>query len=140
MPLYSFNETLDYFSEKLRAHPPTQDRESGVVELVVDQYRVLLSKGVIEGSLNMEITLGLMLHSIQESHLLELANSNFLGIHTGGCTFALDSSGKVLRLQVHVTTGDSPDECWQWLHRLLYVATEWHKTLIHWEEFVPLNV
>lgn len=140
MPLYSFKETVAYFSEKVKAFPPAQDIESGVVELIIDQYRLLLSKGVIEGSLNMEISLGLMLHSIQENHLLELANSNFLGIDTGGCTFALDSSGKVLRLQVHITAGDSPEECWQWLHRLLYVATEWSKTLIHWEEFVPLNV
>lgn len=139
MPTYSFRETLEYFSDKLEARPPEEDLEAGEVELVVDLLRVVISKGAVEGSLNMATTLGLMLQPIRESRLKELATSNFLGINTGGCTLSLDETGAALQLRVNITPASSPQENWEWLHRLLHVATEWNKNLLLWEEFVPLT-
>lgn len=138
MPTYSFRETLDYFSAKLKARPPEEDLEAGEVELVIDRLRVLISKGAVEGSLNMSIILGLMLQPIRESRLKELATSNFLGINTGGCSLAFDESGVALQLRVNITPATSPQENWEWLHRLLHVATEWDKNLLLWEEYVSL--
>jgi len=139
MPTYSFRETLEFFSEKLKAKPPEEDLEAGEVELVIDELRMIISKGTTEGSLNMVITLGLMLQPIREARLKELASSNFLGINTGGCTFAFDEAGVSLELRVNLTAASSPQESWEWLHRLLHVATEWNKNLVLWEEFVPLS-
>ena len=68
-----------------------------------------------------------------------LATSNFLGVNTGGCTLALDEAGVSLSLHAYTTSGASPQENWEWLHRLLSVAREWNKELIRWEEFVPLG-
>jgi hypothetical protein len=138
MPTYSFRETLEYFSDKLESSPPEEDLEQGEVELVIDQYRIQIFKGAIEGSLTMEITLGLILQPIREGRLRELATSNFLGINTGGCTIAFDESEVALLLRVNLTPASSPQENWEWLHRLLHVAVEWNKNLLLWEEFVPL--
>ena len=139
MPRYSFKETLQFFSEKLNATPPEEDLEMGEVELIVDQFHVIISKGTQEGSLRMEITLGLMLHPIHEEHLKELVTSNFLGINTGGCTLAFDEEAVALILMKHLTAGTPPQESWEWLHRLLHVAQEWRHTLEKLEEFVPLS-
>ncbi|MCC5831482.1 MAG: type III secretion system chaperone [Chlamydiales bacterium] len=138
MPTYSFRETLDYFADMVKARPAEEDLEAGEVELVVDRLRVLISKGSIEGGLDMVITLGLILQPIRESRLKELATSNFLGINTGGCTLAFDEAGVALQLRVNITPASSPQENWEWLHRLLHVATEWEKNLLLWEEYVSL--
>lgn len=139
MPTYSFRETLDYFSEKLKTKPPEEDLEAEEVELVIDQHHLIVSKGSVEGSLKIETTLGLMLHPVREARLKELATSNFLGINTGGCTLAFDEAGVALHLLANITTSTSPQESWEWLHRLVHVAIEWNKTLATWEEFVPLS-
>lgn len=138
MAQFTFQETLNYFSEKIGAYPPEEDREAREVELVVDQIHVIISEGAVEGSLKMETTLGLMVQPVRESRLQELATSNFLGVNTGGCTLAFDEEGVTLKLLTNLTTASSPQENWEWLHRLLHVAAEWNKTLSIWEEFVPL--
>jgi hypothetical protein len=139
MTQYTFQETLALFSEKLGTQPPKEDLEKGNVELMIDELHVLLSQGSIEGSLRMQIVLGLMLQPIQEARLKELATSNFLGINTGGCALSLDPAGVCLDLQCHATSGTSPQENWEWLHRIICVAREWNKILTLWDEFVPLN-
>ncbi len=138
MVQYSFWETLRYFSENLKAAPPEEDVEAGAVELVVDQLHIHISKGVMDGSLNMMIPLGLILQPMRESRLKELATGNYLGVNTGGCTLAFDESETTLQLNVNTTPTTSPQENWEWLHRLLHVATQWNKKLDSWEEFIPL--
>lgn len=139
MPIYSFDEIISSFSDKLKATPPQEDLEAGEVEIVVDQTPIFLSKGAFEGGFNFSLTLGLILQPIREARLKELATANFLGIDTGGCTLALDDAGVTLMLTARLTPPLSPQECWEWLHRLLHVATEWNKNLSEWEEFVPLQ-
>lgn len=139
MPIYSFDEIIGYFSEKLQTTPPQEDLDAGEVEIVVDQNHILISKGAFEGGLSFSLTLGLMLQPIREARLKELATANFLGIDTGGCTLAFDEAGVALTLFAHLTPPISPQECWEWLHRLLHVGTAWNKNLIEWEEFVPLQ-
>ena len=139
MANYSFKETLEFFSEKLKTRPPQEDLEKGAVELVLDGIHVVLSQGAIEGGLKIQIVLGLMLKPIREERLKELAASNFLGINTGGCTLALDPAGVSLSLLCHTTCGTIPQENWEWLHRIICVAREWNKVLGLWDEFVPLS-
>lgn len=139
MANYSFRETLRYFSEKLQAKPLEVDLEKGVVELVIDDLHVLLAQEAIEGCFRMRVVLGLMLQPIREEGLKELAVSNFLGINTGGCTLAFDTTGVSLSLVCHTTCGTTPQENWEWLHRIVCVAREWNKVLTLWDEFVPLS-
>ena len=139
MPNYSFKETLSYFGDKLGSSPPQEDVEKGEAELVIDALHVVLSQGKLEGSLQLHIVLGLLLHPHKEERLKELAISNFLGINTGGCKISFDETGVSLALHAHTTCGASPQENWEWLHRLLSVAREWNKVLALWEEFVPLS-
>jgi hypothetical protein len=139
MANYSFQETLRFFSEKLHASPPEEDLARGEVELVIDTLHVVLSQGKLEGSLHMQMVLGLLLQPIREERLKELATSNFLGINTGGCKLAFDETGVSLSLHAYTTCGSSPQENWEWLHRLLCVGREWNKVLALWEEFVPLS-
>jgi hypothetical protein len=139
MAYYTFKEILSYFSEKLNSFPPKEDIEKGEAELIVDTLHVLLSKGKLEGSLHFSIVLGLLLYPIAEARLKELAISNFLGMNTGGCTLSFDETGISLLLHAHTTCGTSPQENWEWLHRLLSIAREWIKLLALWEEFVPLS-
>ena len=140
MPIFNYRETLHYFGDKLRATPPEEDVVAGEVELYIDQLRVLIAKGSIEGELSFTMTLGLLLHPIPEPRLKELATCNFLGINTGGCTLAFDEGGMGVELSANISPGTPPQESWEYLHRLLHVATEWNKTLTLWEEFVPLTV
>ncbi len=139
MQNYSFSETISYFGERLNVIPPKEDIELGTVELVIDELHAFISKGELEGSLKMEIALGLMLHPLRESRLKELATSNFLGINTGGCTFAFDEAGASLLLRANTSPAASPHECWEWLHRLVHVAREWNHSLEMWEEFVTFS-
>ncbi len=139
MPAYSFRETLDFFSDKLDSKPPEEDIEAGEAELFVDQMRVGLSKSSLEGSLKLEMVLGFIVQPIREERLKQLATSNFLGINTAGCTLTLGGSGEVLKLHAYLTSASTPQENWEWLHRLLHVAVEWKRHLIEWDEFIPLN-
>lgn len=139
MANYSFKETLRYFTVKLNAFPPEVDLEREEVELVIDTIHVIISKGKIEGCLQMQTVLGLLLQPIRDERLKELAISNFLGINTGGCKLAFDEMGVSLSLYGYTTCGASPQENWEWLHRLLSVAREWNKVLMLWDEFVPLG-
>jgi hypothetical protein len=140
MANYSFAETLGFFSEKLNTSPPEEDLERGEVELVIDTLHVILSKGKLEGSLQMRIALGLFLQPIREDRLKELATSNFLGTNTGGCKLSFDKESISLYLHGYMSCGASPQESWEWLHRLLCVAREWNKVLALWEEFIPLSI
>lgn len=139
MPNYSFKETLQFFSEKLHASPPEEDLEKEEVELVIDTFHVILTKGKVEGCFSMQTVLGLLLQPIREDRLKELATSNFLGINTGGCKLSFDETGVSISLHGLTTCGCSPQENWEWLHRLLSVAREWNKVLALWDEFVPLT-
>jgi hypothetical protein len=138
MANYSYPETLQFFSEKLNANPFEKDVEQGEVELAIDELRIVLSKGSIEGCMRMRIVLGLMLKPIQENRLKDLTTSNFMGANTGGCALSLDSAGVALSLNCHTTCGTSPQENWEWLHRLICVARDWNKTLRLWDDFVSL--
>ncbi|MCH9626636.1 MAG: hypothetical protein S4CHLAM2_02620 [Chlamydiales bacterium] len=139
MPAYSFRETLGFFSDKLDSRPPEKDIDAGEAELLVDQMRVGLSKDSLENSLKMEMVLGFLMQPIREERFKQLATSNFLGINTAGCTLTLGKSGDILKLHVYINSTSTPQESWEWLHRLLHVAVEWKRHLIEWEEFVPLS-
>lgn len=139
MANYSFKETLEFFSEKLNTRPPEADLEKGAVELAIDELHVVLSQGSLEGCMQMRVVLGLMLQPVHEQRLKELLSSNFLGINTGGCALAFDTAGVSLSLHCYTSCGTSPQENWEWLHRILCVAREWNKVLSLWDEFVPLS-
>lgn len=139
MTPYSFRDSLNYFSDKLHAMPSEEDIEAGEVELVIDQQHVIFSQRSIEGGLNMTLALGLILQPLREARLKELVTSNYLGVNTGGCTFSFDETGVSLQLQVNTTPSSSPQENWEWLHRLLHMGKEWTKRFVLWEEFILLN-
>lgn len=139
MANFSFEETLKFFSEKLHATPSAPDLEKKEVELVIDTLHVVIAQGKLAGSLHMSIVLGLLVQPIKEARLKDLATSNFLGINTGGCTLAFDEMGVSLCLHGATTGGASPQENWEWLHRLVSVAREWNKVLTLWDEFVPMS-
>lgn len=139
MPNYSFQETLVFFGEKLHASLPSLDHDKLKVELVIDRIHVLLSQGILEGSLHMQIVLGLLLQPISEKRLKQLATSNFLGCNTAGCKLSLDPTSVSLSLHSYTTPPATPQESWEWLHRLLSVAREWSTVLTRWEDFVPLT-
>jgi hypothetical protein len=139
MANYSFKEILKFFSERLGSSPPEEDLEKGEAELVIDTLHILISKGMPEGCMHYHVVLGLLLHPIREEKLKELASSNFLGVNTGGCKLAFDKVGVSLSLNAYTTCGASPQENWEWLHRLISVAREWNKVLDLWDEFVPLS-
>lgn len=138
MPKYTFQETIDYFSTKMESTPPQEDVEAKTVEILVDHLPIVISESPLEGSLKMEIVLGLLLKPIQEEKLKELTTSNFLGMNTGGCTFSWSHESGILFLRSTTSAGTPPQENWEWLHRMLYIATEWTEQLIQWEEFVRL--
>lgn len=139
MPSSSFQETLDFFSSRLEISPSHEDIESGEVELILDGLSLLISKGVLEGSLQIQVFLGFIVHQLREERLKELATSNFLGINTGGCTLAFDPSGATCFLRVNLTAGASPRESWEFLHRIASVAREWQKVLSQWDEFILIH-
>lgn len=139
MAKYTYREVIEFFNEKVKTEPPKEDLSKGEVELVIDNQHVLISQGKHEGSMNVRIILGLILHPLREERLKELATSNFLGINTGGCKFSFDETGVSLWLEATQTCGTTPQEYWEWLHRSLSVAREWNQVLTLWEEFVPLG-
>ena len=138
MPNYSFKETIDFFGEKLHAVAPVKDVESGAVELILDGVSTLLSKGVLEGSMKMEIGLGFLGKSMEEEQLNELVISNFLGVRTGGCTVAFDDKDGVLYLLMHITPGTTPQESFESLNRIFSVAYKWSQMLRKWEGFIVI--
>lgn len=137
MPNYSFKESLSFFADKLKIHilPVSENEE---IELVLDQLRVSLSSTQTLGGLRFSIPLGLLLHPIPEIRLKELMASHFLGINTGGCTLYLDEEGASIHLKMTTSPFTSPQENWEWLHRISTIAYEWVKMLSLWDEFVPL--
>ncbi len=137
MTNYSFKEILQFFSEKLSSSPPEKDLDNQEVELVIDKLPVTLTGK--DSSLHMRVLLGLLLQPIQENRLKELASSNFLGVNTGGCKLAFDEEKVALTLHCNTSASTSPQESWEWMHRLLCVAREWINVLTLWEEFVPLK-
>lgn len=139
MANFSFEDTVKFFSEKLHATPPKLDLEKQEVELVIDTLHVVIAQGKLVGSVHMSTVLGLLVQPIKEERLKDLATSNFLGINTGGCALAFDEMGVSLCLHGTTTSGASPQENWEWLHRLVSVAREWNKVLALWEEFVPMS-
>ncbi|MFN0065565.1 MAG: hypothetical protein ACKVOH_04945, partial [Chlamydiales bacterium] len=64
---------------------------------------------------------------------------NFLGVDTGGCALALDPSGITLMLKASTSAGTSPQENWDWLHRILSFFHYWNQELSQWKEFTPLT-
>ncbi len=136
MTNYSFKETINLFERNLKTEAPPEDVEEGVVDLVLDEGEITLFKGEQEGSFCFSFDLGMFLQSPDTKHLEELLTSNFLGVDTGGCTLALDE--EVLKLKASTTPGTSPQENWEWLHRVVSVAHFWHDKLANWQEFTPL--
>ncbi len=139
MTQYSFKETVNYFSDQLGSQPPEEDIEDGVVELTLDENRVLLMPADAEGSFRISIDLGMMIGPISKEHLEELNSSNFLGVNTGGCTLALDDEGSTLTLIATTTSGTPPQENWEWLHRIYSIAAQWTEHMSSWEEFTSLT-
>ena len=139
MPNYSFQETLVYFGEKLHASLPSLDHIRPKAELVIDRVHVLLSPGLLEGSLHMQTVLGLLLQPISEKRLKQLATSNFLGCNTSGCTLSLDPTSVSLSLHSYTTPPATPQESWECVHRLLCVTREWGAVLTLWGRFCPFN-
>jgi hypothetical protein len=123
----------------LNASLPEGDLEKEGVELSIDAFNLSLFSGKISGTLNIEIPLGLMLHPVREERLKELANSNFLGVNTGGCSLCFDENSITLFLKSSTTPFTTPQENWEWMHRILSVSQEWIKALSLWDEFVPLS-
>lgn len=138
MAKFSFEDILNYFSEHLLTEVPEGDLRKEGIEIEIGGQNVVIFPSSQEGGLSMTVTLGLMLKPIPDKHLNELMCSNFLGVNTGGCTLCLDKEGVCLALKALTTPGTTPQESWEWLHRLLAVAAEWMKTLYDWEEFIPL--
>lgn len=139
MPNSSFQETLDFFSNRLEISPSQEDIEGGEVELIMDGLSLLISKGLQEGSLQIQVFLGFIVHQLREERLKELATSNFLGVNTGGCTLAFDPSGATCFLRTNLTCATTPQESWEFLHRIASVAREWMKVLSQWDEFILVH-
>lgn len=138
MTIYSYRETIDHFAQQLRAELPSGDIESDGVDLYLDNTQITLTPGQIPGELVMQTDIGYFLQELSEDQLVELQSSNFYGINTGGCTLSLDPDGVTLSIKATTSTATSPQENWQWFHRLLSIADAWKETLFHWESFVPL--
>ena len=136
---YTFHDTLTFFGKQLKSMPPPEALSRGRVELIVDGVRISLHRGRIEGTLIIEADLGFFLIKPQEDQLESLAKSNFLGVDTGGCTFALDSTGVTLILRAVSSPGSSLQDNWEWLHRILNVYHHWSGELSFWREFTPLT-
>ncbi|MCP5469793.1 MAG: hypothetical protein H7A36_04735 [Chlamydiales bacterium] len=136
---YTFNDTLQFFGQKLGSLPPKEDVEAGDVELIVDGVRISLKKGHFSGGLQIKIDLGFFLIRAQKKHIQELAKANFLGVDTGGCTFSFDETGVTLQLKTATSPATTLQESWEWLHRILSVYHHWNLELSQWKEFTPLT-
>lgn len=138
MAIYSFKDTTTYFLDLLKVKLPeeiiTPDEP---LEMEIDQFHVVLIP-LSKGGIRMQLNFGLLLHPVRLEKLQMLCKSNFLGVDTGGCTLALDPAGVSLLLKLTTTPYTSPQENWEFLHRLLTVAKAWQKNLLEWEEFIPL--
>lgn len=138
MPNYSFKETINYFGEKLKLPPPEEDIEERFVELMLDENHIQFLPGKYPGSLHIRLEIGMFIGPILKEHLLELNTSNFMGINTGGCRLELDEAGSVISLSAITTPATTPQENWEWLHRVISIAQQWTDYLTKWEEFTPL--
>lgn len=134
----SFEETLNFFGKMLNNRPPEKEMLLGEVTLEVDKIHILLKKGALEGSFQIEMDLGFFLLKPKISQLQTLMKSQFLGVDTGGGTFSLDDSGTTLSLRITTSPGTSPQENWDWLHRSLFIYRHWSLELSKWKEFTPL--
>ncbi len=138
MTNYSFKEIVNYFGEKLKSEAAEEDIEEGLIELMLDDNHVLLRPGKQFGSFNISLELGMLTGPIPESHLKELTSSNFMGVNTGGCSLFFDEAGSIISLATTTTPGTSPQENWEWLHRIYSIAQQWTNYMSKWEEFTPL--
>lgn len=138
MPNYTYKEIINHIAELVGAQAPGDEALTEGLDLNIDHIMVSLIPSKHPGGLIMELQLGVLLHPIPRAHLEEMVKSNFLGMNTGGCTLALDDSGSLLFIRTVTTAGTSPQEQWEWLHRLLAVGRSWMQILAKWHEFVPL--
>lgn len=136
MTSYCFKEIIHFFGSKMGSKPPKEDIEAGEVEIQIDEMFILAKE--VKGGFCLQNNLGLFLSPLSKERLKELCTSNFLGMNTGGCTFTLDEKGHALFLRIGFTKTTPPQECWEWLHRLIYISQEWNKVLRGWPEFIPL--
>lgn len=135
--IYSFEEIINYFSEKLKAEPPREDVEEGEVELSLDGVAVSL-RAHPGGGVCMKLELGLLSSPLSEPHLLTLSHANFLGSGTAGCSFCIDEDIGLVLLKAITPTATSPQENWEWLQRIWAAGHYWAHTIEGWEEFIPL--
>lgn len=135
---HSFQEILTFFGQQLKSVPPREALIKGRVELNVDNVRISMRRGRIEGTLVIEIDLGFFLIKPKKEQLESLAKANFLGVDTGGCTLSFDSTGVTLMLRAVSSPGSSLQDNWEWLHRSLNVYHHWSSELSQWKEFTPL--
>lgn len=138
MTNYKYKDTINYFGEVLKTLPPIEDIEEGEVELILDDLSILLKPGLSEGSFQMTLDLALFVNPPQSDHLAKLAAANFLGVDTGGCSLCLDDEGAVLSLKAVTTPGTTPQENWDWLHRIVSIAHEWANEMEGWSEVTLL--
>lgn len=134
MALYSFKETLLFFSEKLKLDIEEEELKKGESLIAIDNFLVTLKEKAHGGGLHMELTLAILLYPLAEDKLKELICGNFLGINTGGCTLALHKDKDTICLHADAGPSSSPQENWEWLHRLLSVGREWSRIIAPWEE------
>ena len=135
---HTFREILTFFGQQLRSTPPQEALVRGRVELNVDDVRIQLYRGRIEGTLVIDIDVGFFLIKPKGEQLEALVRANFLGVDTGGCAFAFDSTGVTLVLRAVSSPGSSLRDNWEWLHRSLNVYHHWSRELSQWKEFTPL--
>ncbi len=135
---HSFQETLTFFGKQLKSLPPEEALSRGRVDLNVDGVRITLKRGRIEGTLVIEADLGFFLMKPRLEHLEALAKAQFLGVDTGGCSFALDSTGVTLILRAVSSPGSSLQDNWEWLHRVINVYHHWCVEIAQWREFTPI--
>ena len=135
---HTFREILDFFGQQLKSVPPKDAVARGHVQLNVDDVRIVLRKGRVEGTLVIEIDLGFFLIKPKKAQLQSLVQANFLGVDTGGCSFCFDSTGVTLILRAVSSPGSSLADNWEWLHRTLNVYHHWSQELSQWKEFTPL--
>lgn len=138
MAHYTFKEMIHYFAEKLKSEPSEEAFDDESIELQLDENRVILSQASKPGSFKITLELGFFTGPIEAANLKELTSSNFMGVNTGGCSLYFDEAGTTLSLSTVTTPGTTPQENWEWLHRIYSIAQQWTQHLTKWEGFTPL--
>ena len=135
----AFKELIFYFGEKLKAKPPLEDIELGLVELSMKGVPVTLSVSKDPGGLLIEADLGFFLSKPPQDILKLLAKSNYLSIETEGCAFCFAENGVTIQLVASTSAGASPGENWERLMRFLDTYIAWRARLNECEAFTPLS-